>query len=334
MISWEEYIKSNILEFRRLFEKWSRSEKKILEENKSLFIESFNEPCQFVMVEFREPYPKCFIVLHSAEQKDIEILVLENMTFEVFSSNTLRKIKLLESLPRKEYEDLVNCIKEYALRVIDTGVSSSRVFKNSLIMMFPKDIRATGGKYGLSILKEALMKSEIHAIIRQKQKNEIKKTVDDLRRVETISDVIELRKQVSTITRRLETQVEQLDKRTEEQITSLRQLIGASEKFYELKFLVTDINRLKRQHISKEVFEAKVNELNTRIDSLGEIKEAYDEVLTQQNQFMKQQSEVMRQQSSFIKWIKYATILLPIAVVSVPVIEIISVLVRHYLGIS
>jgi len=76
-------------------------------------------------------------------------------------------------------------------------------------------------------------------------------------------------------------------------------------------------------HVPREVFDAKVNELNTRINSLSDIKEAYDRVLIQQ-------AEVMKQQSSFIAWIKYATILVPIAVVVAPIIE---VLIRHFLNI-
>ena len=70
--------------------------------------------------------------------------------------------------------------------------------------------------------------------------------------------------------------------------------------------------------------------INTRIDALRDIKEAYDKLLSQQNAFMDQQAEVMKQQTSFINWIKYATIIVPIAVVSVPIIEI---LLRHFIGI-
>ena len=122
-------------------------------------------------------------------------------------------------------------------------------------------------------------------------------------------------------------------RRLDGEINKVRQLVGVTKEIQDWKLLVSDVDRLKGEHVPREVFDAKVNELGTRIDSLSEIREAYDKVLAQQNEFMKQQAEVMRQQSSFIKWIKYATILLPIAVISVPIIEIISVLIRHYLNI-
>lgn len=122
-------------------------------------------------------------------------------------------------------------------------------------------------------------------------------------------------------------------RRLDEEIDKVRQLVGVTKEVQDWKLLVSDVDRLKGEQVPREVFDAKVNELGTRIDSLSEIREAYDKILAQQTEFMKQQAEVMKQQSSFIKWTKYATILLPIAVISVPVIEVISILIRHFLGI-
>jgi len=120
-------------------------------------------------------------------------------------------------------------------------------------------------------------------------------------------------------------------RRIDGEIGKVRQLIGVSKEYQDWKLLVSDVDRLKGEHVSKEVFKAKLDELDTRINSLAEIREAYDKILAQQNTFMKQQADVMKQQSSFITWIKYATILVPIAVVSVPIIEI---LLHNFLGTS
>lgn len=99
----------------------------------------------------------------------------------------------------------------------------------------------------------------------------------------------------------------------ESELSGVRKLVG-TKSYGEWKVLVSEIDKI-----------------NTRIDCLKEIREAYDKVLGRQDKFMEQQAEVMKQQSSFLTWIKYATILVPIAVVSVPIIEI---LIRHFLGIS
>ena len=94
----------------------------------------------------------------------------------------------------------------------------------------------------------------------------------------------------------------------EQDVNGVRRLVG-TETFGEWKALLSEIDKI-----------------NTRIDALFHIREAYDKVL-------EQQAKVIEQQSSFIKWIRYATILLPIAVISVPAIEIISILIRHSLGV-
>lgn len=102
----------------------------------------------------------------------------------------------------------------------------------------------------------------------------------------------------------------------ENELVGVRRLVG-TVTFGEWKVLLSEIDKI-----------------NTRVDSLNQIKGTYDTVLAQQNEFMKQQAAVMNQQADFMKWVKYATILLPIAVISVPVIEIVSVLVKHFLGIQ
>lgn len=83
-----------------------------------------------------------------------------------------------------------------------------------------------------------------------------------------------------------------------DELTGLRKLVG-TKTFGEWKGLLAEIDKI-----------------NTRIDALSGMMNAYDKVLSQQ--------------SSFITWIKYATILVPIALVSVPIIEL---LLRHFLGV-
>jgi len=124
--------------------------------------------------------------------------------------------------------------------------------------------------------------------------------------------------------------LEKLDEKVssiEGEIRGIRTLVGVSEEFRDWRVLALDVSRLKEEHVPKEVFTSEITTLKERIDALSGLREAYDKVLALQ-------SEVVRQQSSFVKWIKYATILLPIAVVSVPAIEIIGLLIRHYLGIG
>jgi len=106
-------------------------------------------------------------------------------------------------------------------------------------------------------------------------------------------------------------------------VKGIRTVMGTSIDVKDWRLIMPDVEKLKKEHVSKEIFDAKVTELNTRIDSVVQIREAYDKVLAQQ-------AEVIKQQSSFVTWIKYAAIFVPIAVVLVPVID---VLLRHFLNI-
>ena len=108
-----------------------------------------------------------------------------------------------------------------------------------------------------------------------------------------------------------------------EDVDGVRQLVGVSKEYQDWKILVSDVDRLKGEHVPREVFESKINELSTKIEAFEKIEEAYERLANHQ-------AKVLEQQSSFLKWIKYSTILVPIAVALIPVIEI---LIRHFLGI-
>jgi len=74
--------------------------------------------------------------------------------------------------------------------------------------------------------------------------------------------------------------------------------------------------------VPKEVFESRLKELSTRIQAFEKIEIAYERLTSQQER-------VFEQQSSFLKWVKYSTILVPIAVACIPIIEII---IRHFIN--
>jgi len=119
---------------------------------------------------------------------------------------------------------------------------------------------------------------------------------EDFKRAQ-ITNVKRLREEITPLKRQ--------QKELRDDIIGIKKIVG-SETYGEWKVLLSEIDKV-----------------NTRIDALTDIKDAYDKVLTQQ-------AEVIKQQSSFMNWIKYSTILLPIAVASIAIIEI---LIRYFLGV-
>ena len=318
-MSWEEYIKANILEFRK--RKLTEIEKNFVTKYKRIFFLTLYEPCQVVVINFNKPYPTFFVILHNAEHPDMEIETLENVAFENFSLETLRKMGLLKSLGIREIRRITKEIEKATRNVVKEGwLSFWTLLEKSLLFSYSEESQFLMRPFEFANDIYICFKDEILDTLREKQRKRIEKTVEDIKRDASAIEETELRTRILGKTERLEGQVKKLgeqQRKLREEVVGVRKLVGTSKTFGEWKSLLTEIDKM-----------------NTRIDAFSGIKDAYDKVLAQQNEFMKQQAEVMKQQSNFIKWIKYATILLPIAVISVPVIEIISVLIRHYLGIS
>jgi len=158
----------------------------------------------------------------------------------------------------------------------------------------------------------------VRSIAKVRQMEEIEETVGVIKKEAGAIPSPKLKDSIMKSVAKLERhikQIEEIDKKQtklEDEMTGVRKLIG-SKTFGEWKVLLSEIDKI-----------------NLRIDSLSEIKKTYDTLFAQQTEFMKQQSKVMEQQASFVIWIKYATILVPIAVMLAPVID---VLIRHFISI-
>jgi hypothetical protein len=303
-ISWEEYVKSNILHFREEYRKLKDEWKKIVETHEKVFLASLNNPCQVVVVDFGIGESKCLIVLHDKNRPDMDVVAYENVAIEDLSAEFLKNIKSLESLDIRGIENIVEFTKD--------EVRSNRFA--GIWMPFPRAILGIVGdirsvSYKLAEIFMFNIDSAIFDLDKKERIRRIKEITGDIKRDAQSITMEELRTKITEKTEKLEEQIKPLFdkyKKLEDDLVGVRKLVG-SESYGEWKVLLSEIDKA-----------------NARIDALSEIKVAYDKVLAQQ-------AEVLKQQSSFITWIKYATILVPIAVVLVPIID---ALIRHLLGMS
>lgn len=330
--SWEEYVKSNILKFRAQYEtSVSGEDKRLVMKNREIFYYSLSKPCQIVVVDFLKTYPKCFIILHGEERSDMETRVVE-MPFENLSADALKEIEELTSISLEETQKIVTSMQDMRTRMEEWGalMGDWKFFGNSSVVFERRDFRTMADPFEFSKWQIKHIKNEISRISREKGIDKIEETVGIIKRDAKEIPIVELRTKIIEASQRLEGEIISLRKKVDEEIGGVRKMIGDTKEFQDFKVFTTDVSDLKKSHVPREVFDAKVSELGTRIDSLSEVKEAYDKVLEQQNEFMKQQADVMKQQSSFVTWIKYSSVLVPIAVVSAPIIY---ALLRHFLGI-
>ena len=306
-MSWEKYVKSNILEFRK--RRLTDLEKELTVRSKTVFHTTLYEPCQIVVIDIAEPHPKYFLVLHSEEFPDMEIAVVGEVALKQLSSEMLKKTKLLKALGLEKIQTITEHLKDTAKIARGFGwLSSYAEIAGVPVYEIVKEPRTSPNPFELSRLVYDSMVWEIGEMLTRKQKEEIEETVGDIRRDAEAIPTKELRTKIIESTGRLEGLIEQLQKKHEklkDDLVGVRRLVG-TKSFGEWKVLLSEIDKM-----------------NTRINALSDIKSGYDKVLAQQ-------ADLLKQQSSFMNWIKYSIILLPIAVASISIIEI---LIRHFLGV-
>ena len=137
--------------------------------------------------------------------------------------------------------------------------------------MFLDDPRFLGGPHYLAFASNILTRDRAAGILRRKflrlHGKKIRKTVSDIKRgAEAISEA-KVRTEIIGATERLGTQVKQLDEKLGQEISAVRRLIGSSESLQDWKLLVSDVHRLKGEHVPREIFDTEVRRIDEKIDN-------------------------------------------------------------------
>jgi len=304
-IDWENYLSEAVKVFRNGLETViSTTGQKFLKEN------SFDtlpfRPFQIEVLEFTAKGSTILVLIHDKNLPDMYLSIRNNIK-SVKESEFARKYRYKENALQFAEESILAASIGNLLAVASR--TRTTVFER------PESPRLLGEFF----LKEA------YDTLKEAQVATIEQTTNGLRKSIAKIPEKDIREELLATTNKIEGALQEV-KRVDEEIGKVRQLVGVSKEFQDWKLLVSDVQQLKVEHVPKEVFDSRVNELYARIDSLSKIREAYDTVLAQQNEFMKQQADVMKQQANFVTWIKYSAILMPIAVISLPIIEIIRIL--------
>jgi len=306
-LPWKKYLSIFIDNIREAYEIELVNfevEPKAFKESKS-FVKRFifPEPCQITVLEFVSKSLTLWIVSFEESKPDKVFKIIEGIKEdpnEFFKNH-------------REYEQYADLIAVAAVSPDAMHyVSISETFnvmasKDGLAYVFYSDLRKTIHPRDLALKMFYERRTDV---LRIAQRSRIEKIASEMRdeakelgllgAEKTLEDTLDKLKIIDEHEQKLITM--------EDELTGVRKLVG-TRTFGEWKVLLAEIDKV-----------------NTRIDAFSNIKDAYDKVLAQQNEFMKQQADVMKQQASFVTWIKYSAILMPIAVISVPIIEIIRIL--------
>jgi len=252
MVSWEEYIKNNILEFRRVVGKYAKES-----------VYSLSKPSQVVAVDFNGPFPKCLIILHSEQYPDMEVFTFENETPEdYFSKISKEKPKWLELLGIGGIEAIHEDVKAMP-HLAWVGDWSVQIVGESFLILKRSDPRSED--FFLFRIAQLFIKREFELKKRRKQ---IEESMGTIKKEAEAIPTEELRTKIVKATERLEKQIEPLYekyKKLESDVVGVRKLVG-TKGFGEWRALTSDVEYLRTTHITRETLDAHIKRLDEKID--------------------------------------------------------------------
>lgn len=261
MISWEEYLRSNILDFRQSYKELSKEYRESIEANKETSLASLIKPSQVVVIDFNKPYPTFFIILHTEDYPDKETIVYENVRFEGFFPKLSKEKPRLHGLLGNE---VIDYIQDKSVKLAGLPVTIDfEAFDKSYVLIDSGELR-TGWRFS------SLLYAIIDSSLEKEKRKRIEETVKDIKKDASAIDETELRIRIIEKTERLENQTKQLDKKLRKEIGRVRKLIGTSEKYLDWRAFSADVEHLKETHITKGTFDAHIKRLDDKIDTLKE----------------------------------------------------------------
>lgn len=175
--------------------------------------------------------------------------------------------------------------------IVLLGYDSIENLEEIIYTLFPsieEDLPATL----LQVLKVACVPSEHAQTVlsyldsSERQKKKIENNIADIKREAEKIQVAEMRGQVIGVTERLESRLRELDKKLEiskltseskdsealeEEIAAIRKIVGSTKEYSDWKTLLEEIESLKETHIPREVVEANLQRLESKIDNALEL---------------------------------------------------------------
>lgn len=255
-IDWAEYLRKIVMDSRKMYDETLT--KADLDE---VFDETFLPPCQLELLDSgREAV--CLLV-HDKTLPDMEFRITENIK-GYGESEFARKYKF-KNLP-----------SEFAQSKPSTHISLWLFTKNmGYSMPCPQD-----PSVAVRNILEHLMTS-LGLISRKRQIGVIEQSTNGLRRHISRLPQKDVRDDIEEITGKIDTALKEMKRIDEHEkklvsfekdMTGMRRLVGESKEFQDWRVMVSDVDILKKNHVSKELFESEIKRLDQRIESLREIK--------------------------------------------------------------
>lgn len=211
------------------------------------------EPCQIEVLSSKGEVG-C-IVIHDKKLPDLQIKLLENA---------------------KTYNDS-EFFRKYDVGEFLRFRADVPLFKNQWIVFWMKNHEAipiSGRPKPEEIVNRLIfeVKEAFSDIFKEKRVSEIERETDELKK--GIAQIAEksIRAELIATTNKIDKTLKEI-RRIDEEINSMRTLMGVSQEYQDWRLLVSDVESFKKTpHVTKVLFESEIKRLDQRIDALKEIK--------------------------------------------------------------
>jgi hypothetical protein len=247
-INWEEYVTKAIIAFRKEFEKFSSREQ---EQVREIAYDRFPfEPCQIEVLDFGVGKAVVCIVVHDKNFPDMMFKVHKDVkTLSV--SEFIKKYKSELSL----LSDLMKSQKDYEKLLLNDGFLHF-VVKESIDIVRSSESPQQMAKYLIYNAKSVLKGEQVGVI--ERSTDGLKKSIAKISEDDIRNEMYATMKDMGFALREI--------KRLDDDMSKMRQLVGSSQEYQEWKLLVSDVDRLKGEHVPREVFDAHIERIDEKID--------------------------------------------------------------------
>jgi len=223
------------------------------------------EPCQIVVFTFSPSIRTSFLVLHDPSHPDCEF----------FSYEGISDLLLFEKNATREHPFWLKAARSLAFFAGWHGRGLSFSEEGALAYFEGQEARSSPDYVMNELFGSAqdwLRESLIHLGTRR-----IQETTGELRQDAMSITQKEIRTRVLESTGAIEVALRQMRRldplersvtAIQEEIKGVRTLIGATKEFQEFRVLTSEVDRLSREHVSKDVFDETVRRLDQQLEAL------------------------------------------------------------------
>lgn len=242
-MNWKEFLSEVIVTFRKEFEKLSPEEQKIIREK--AFHNSLLEPCQIEVLDAGTEKSAVWFVIHDNNLTDMTFIVHMNV-----------KNPDVGEFWRKYKFSPVNKSS------IKTTLSSSYAFHEIVMQQHLFHISRDAQSQEIA---EWLLHVQRNSAVRKEQVDAIRSSTEGLRK--SIAKIPEenVRNELLAVTKKIDGALGEI-KRIDEDVGKVRQLVGVTKEIQDWRLLVSDVDRLREEHVPREVFDTHIKRIDEKID--------------------------------------------------------------------